>query len=110
MQCEARMKSMILAFTVALWFALAGVTSAQSVEARGSNEPDGKSAIPAPSSVAADTGPSVKGPSAATAARSTDAPEAVCRMITAAAVANGLPPEFVMRVIWQESRFRRDAV
>ncbi len=36
--------------------------------------------------------------------------EAICLMIESAARANGLPVEFFARVIWQESRFRSDAV
>jgi hypothetical protein len=43
-------------------------------------------------------------------ARETDAREAVCLMIEAAAKANDLPLEFFARVIWQESRFQSDAV
>src|SRR6266540_2927272 len=36
--------------------------------------------------------------------------ESICLMIEAAARANGLPLEFLARVIWQESRFRADAI
>jgi hypothetical protein len=36
--------------------------------------------------------------------------ESICLMVEAAATANGLPLEFFARVIWQESRFRPDAV
>jgi hypothetical protein len=43
-------------------------------------------------------------------ARETDAREAICLMIEAAAKANDLPLEFFARVIWQESRFQSDAV
>jgi len=42
--------------------------------------------------------------------RETDAREAVCLMIEAAAKANDLPLEFFARVIWQESRFQPDAI
>src|SRR5436305_13508607 len=42
--------------------------------------------------------------------RDTDTREAMCLMIESAARANGLPLEFFARVIWQESRFRSDAV
>lgn len=42
--------------------------------------------------------------------RESDAREAVCLMIEAAARANDLPLEFFARVIWQESRFQSDAV
>src|SRR5947208_16397687 len=36
--------------------------------------------------------------------------ESICLLIESAASANGLPLEFFARVIWQESRFRPDAV
>ena len=36
--------------------------------------------------------------------------ESTCLLIEAAARANGLPVEFFARVIWQESRFRPDAI
>ncbi len=34
----------------------------------------------------------------------------ICRLIASAAAANGLPLEFFARVIWQESRFKADAI
>ena len=34
----------------------------------------------------------------------------MCLLVESAATANGLPVEFFARVIWQESRFRADAV
>jgi hypothetical protein len=43
-------------------------------------------------------------------ARESDAREAMCLMIEAAARAADLPLEFFARVIWQESRFQPDAV
>ncbi len=43
-------------------------------------------------------------------ARDNDTREAICLMIESAAKANDLPLEFFARVIWQESRFRSDAV
>src|SRR5260370_3632838 len=36
--------------------------------------------------------------------------ESICLLIESAASANGLPLEFFARVIWQESRFRPEAV
>src|SRR6202790_4466070 len=47
---------------------------------------------------------------AAATGRETDTREAMCLMIESAAGANGLPPGFFARVIWQESRFQSDAV
>jgi soluble lytic murein transglycosylase-like protein len=35
---------------------------------------------------------------------------AICHLVEAAAAANRLPLEFFARVIWQESRFRSDAI
>jgi hypothetical protein len=43
-------------------------------------------------------------------ARDSDAREALCLMIEAAAKENDLPLEFFARVIWQESRFQSDTV
>jgi hypothetical protein len=43
-------------------------------------------------------------------ARETDAREAMCLMIESAAKASHLPLEFFARVIWQESRFRPEAI
>jgi hypothetical protein len=40
----------------------------------------------------------------------TDAQQSICLLVESAAQANGLPVEFFARVIWQESRFRADAV
>jgi soluble lytic murein transglycosylase-like protein len=34
----------------------------------------------------------------------------ICEMVRSAAAANGLPLEFFARVIWQESRFRSNAL
>ena len=40
----------------------------------------------------------------------TDAQNSICLLLESAARANGLPVEFFARVIWQESRFRPNAV
>jgi hypothetical protein len=44
------------------------------------------------------------------AAQAADQIGAICEMIKSAASANDLPQEFFARVIWQESRFRPDAI
>ena len=49
-------------------------------------------------------------PRTADGARESDAREAMCLMIESAARAADLPLEFFARVIWQESRFRPDAI
>ncbi|HKS20648.1 MAG TPA: lytic transglycosylase domain-containing protein [Bradyrhizobium sp.] len=52
----------------------------------------------------------IPSPKPADTARESEAREAMCLMIESAARAEGLPLEFFARVIWQESRFRSDAV
>jgi hypothetical protein len=37
-------------------------------------------------------------------------PQSICEVLAAAAAANDLPAEFFTRLIWQESRFRPEAV
>ena len=44
------------------------------------------------------------------ASQGVDRIAAVCRMIKSAASANDLPADFLLRVIWQESRFKSDAI
>jgi hypothetical protein len=47
---------------------------------------------------------------ASTPAVASDAQKSICLLLESAARAHGLPIEFFARVIWQESRFRADAV
>ena len=49
-------------------------------------------------------------PEASKPAAPGDAQKSICLLLESAARANGLPIEFFARVIWQESRFRADAV
>jgi hypothetical protein len=49
-------------------------------------------------------------PEASTPAVPGDAQKSICLLLESAARAHGLPIEFFARVIWQESRFRADAV
>jgi hypothetical protein len=49
------------------------------------------------------------GPSSV-AAQSPAATDSLCLLIESAASANGLPPEYFVRLIWQESRFKADAI
>jgi hypothetical protein len=46
----------------------------------------------------------------APATPTTSSQDSICLMIESAANANGLPVEFFARVIWQESRFKADAI
>ena len=54
--------------------------------------------------------PEIVAPKPADGARESDAREAMCLMMESAAKASNLPLEFFARVIWQESRFRSDAI
>ena len=52
----------------------------------------------------------IPAPKPADATRESDTREAMCLVIESAAKASNLPLEFFARVIWQESRFRSDAI
>src|SRR5439155_287697 len=65
-------------------------------------------AAPAPSEVETAPAPAASAPAAK--APNTASENSLCLMIESAARANDLPVEFFARVIWQESRFRPDAV
>jgi hypothetical protein len=54
--------------------------------------------------------PGTAPPEAGQAAAPDDAQKSICLMLESAARAHDLPIEFFARVIWQESRFRADAV
>src|ERR1700759_2428902 len=49
-------------------------------------------------------------PAKETAANTAFTPDSLCLMFESAASANGLPLEFFVRLIWQESRFKPDAI
>jgi hypothetical protein len=82
--------------------AVASPTHAQQAEADQSNGP-GDTSTAAPSSA---------GEQGSRAQSSAPAAETVsiCQLVAAAAAAHGLPFEFFARVIWQESRFRANAI
>ena len=63
---------------------------------------------PAPPSEAAP--PEVAPPEPAKVAAPDDAQKSICLLLESAARAHDLPIEFFARVIWQEGRFRADAV
>ena len=68
---------------------------------------------PTPAQVAppaATPAPEPNPPAAAPAKPTTSSQDSICLMIESAANANGLPVEFFARVIWQESRFKADAI
>ena len=54
--------------------------------------------------------PEIVAPKPPDGGRESDAREAMCLMMESAAKASNLPLEFFARVIWQESRFRSDAI
>jgi hypothetical protein len=53
--------------------------------------------------------PGARGAAAATASTPAELLEPVCRMVDGAAAANRLPPAFLARILWHESRLRSDA-
>jgi Transglycosylase SLT domain len=62
--------------------------------------------------IASSSAPQVgeEGPSGDSTERTTGNSLSICQVLQSEAAANGLPFEFFARVIWQESRFRSDAV
>jgi soluble lytic murein transglycosylase-like protein len=64
-------------------------------------------ALPAGAQEAPPDAPAAKAPQAGS---TSDAQKSICLLLESAARANDLPVEFFARVIWQESRFRADAV
>ena len=84
------MRSVGVSFIVVLWFALTAPAPGQ----------DSPTASPMGNEIA----------SQGDAAQAADQIGAICEMIKSAASANDLPREFFARIIWQESRFRSDAV
>jgi soluble lytic murein transglycosylase-like protein len=65
---------------------------------------------PAPTSVFAVDPTSVQGEQNRSAEPSATSPDGICRALATAAAANDLPVEFFTRLIWQESRFKPEAV
>ena len=76
------------------WLALAGIVDAQQPGSDRPTQPDN----------ASESAASIAG------APGQQPTETICQIVEAAAAANGLPFEFFARVIWQESRFRSEAV
>jgi hypothetical protein len=94
---QAGAKSTRLAFWFVLLLALANVAAhAQEAKPDQSTEPTSSHAVQQGART-------IDGPSSGD-------PVSICQLVEAAAAANRLPFEFFARVIWQESRFRSDAV
>jgi hypothetical protein len=94
-----KLSSLAIFFT---FYWLAGAADAQLAEPDGASERDSRQTGPSTSRAGKDEQDN-------TPPMTTD-PSSICRMVAAAASANGLPFEFFAQVIWQESRFRSDAV
>jgi hypothetical protein len=86
-------KTASLTLALVWWLALAAVGNAQQPAPDRSTQPDNASGVPA-----------------APAPDQRAGAQTICQMTEAAAAANELPFEFFARVIWQESRFRSDAI
>ena len=95
------MKSAGLSFIFAFYLWFAGAADAQLADPDGAGERNGPAGA-APTSRAGEEEPQgdTLPPN----------PSSICQALASAAAANGLPFEFFARVIWQESRFRSDAV
>jgi hypothetical protein len=102
----------LLAFAVSCLAAVAPVAHAQ-----GADPPEG-SGMPHPAAERApdqarsgdEVPPRGESRSGAGAAASASAYQSICLLLESAAQAHGLPFEFFARLIWQESRFKPDAV
>lgn len=99
------MKSGRLAAIFSACFAFASAANAQLAESEIPSERDHRPAAPLPTPRTSEEVPPADNSTAATANSSS-----ICQLVESAAAANGLPFEFLAQVIWQESRFRPDAV
>jgi Transglycosylase SLT domain/SPOR domain len=95
------MKSAGLSFIFAFYLWLAGAADAQLADPDGAGERNG------PAGAAATSRSGEEEPQGDTLPPNSSS---ICQALASAAAANGLPFEFFARVIWQESRFRSDAV
>ena len=87
-------------FLCVLWCAVSLLSSLAPASAEDAGEANRSTVEP----------PAIAVPKPAEEARESDAREAMCLMMESAAKASNLPLEFFARVIWQESRFRSDAI
>jgi Transglycosylase SLT domain/SPOR domain len=99
------MKSAILAVIFSFCLLLAGAANAQLAGPEGVRERDSWPAGPLPTLRSGK-----EEPRGDDTVRETTSSPSICQLVASAAAANGLPFEFFARVIWQESRFRSDAV
>src|ERR1043166_9434289 len=91
-----------------LVFAMVAVSSCASVRAE--DAPPGTGFVHSSVEELTIPGDQKAGLQEAETAEDAGASEAMCLIIETVAKANGLPLELFARVIWQESRFRSDAV
>ena len=87
-------------FLCVLWCAVSLLSSLAPASAEDAGEANRSTVEP----------PAIAVPKPAEEVRESDAREAMCLMMESAAKASNLPLEFFARVIWQESRFRSDAI
>jgi hypothetical protein len=99
------MKSASLAVVLSSCLWLAGAANAQLAGPNSAGERDG-----GPAGSLTTLHADEEEPRADDLARTTTNPSSICQVAESAAVANGLRFEFFIQVIWQESRFRSDAV
>jgi hypothetical protein len=87
-----------------VFFSLCLAVNAQLAASDSPSERDGRpAASPLMPATSEDTPPADTAPAGTNSV-------SICQMVALAAAANGLPFEFFAQVIWQESRFRTDAV
>jgi hypothetical protein len=89
--------------SVAVIFSVCLATNAQAAEYGRSSERDGAD----PTGI---LGSTEEAPPATSNSDASKSHPSICQLLESAAASNGLPFEFFAQVIWQESRFRPDAV
>jgi hypothetical protein len=99
------MKSASLAVVLSSCLWIAGVANAQLAQPNSAGERDG-----GPAGSLTTLRADEEEPQGDNLAQTTTDPSSICQVAESAAVANGLPFEFFIQVIWRESRFRTDAV
>ena len=102
----------LLAFAVSCLAAVAPIAHAQGADPTDTRNAPSQAAEPAPEQAPnSDQAPSRDEPKPeAGAAPPGSAFQSICLLLESAAQAHGLPFEFFARLIWQESRFKADAV
>jgi Transglycosylase SLT domain/SPOR domain len=112
LMCRSVCRSMKLLLALAVSCLAVPAASAQDVAPPGTGTTAPQSAEPGPEQLRngdrESSGSEARPPPAAAAPNSTS--QSICLLVESAAQAHGLPFEFFARLIWQESRFKPDAV